>query len=154
MTSHFSDMTSSSIFWRCFVSLVKFSYWSKFHVISSLVLESWQFSFIRDWLEIWKSEIPPFEFWSVSGDCGELGIPKLAQMFLIKWNWMLQNARVMAFAIFELISESKITPPPKPRHSQIRVKFEAPNRKYTWKILVTLTDECAFVKEVTSATSI
>ena len=33
MTSQFSDMTSSSnFFWRCFVSLVKFSYWSKFHV--------------------------------------------------------------------------------------------------------------------------
>ena len=33
MTSQFADMTSSSIFfWRCFVFLVKFSYWSKFHV--------------------------------------------------------------------------------------------------------------------------
>ena len=33
MTSQFLDMTSSSnFFWRRFVSLVKFSYWSKFHV--------------------------------------------------------------------------------------------------------------------------
>ena len=33
MTSQFADMTSSSIFfWCCFVFLVKFSYWSKFHV--------------------------------------------------------------------------------------------------------------------------
>ena len=33
MTSQVTDMTSSSIFFcRCFVSLVKFSYWSKFHV--------------------------------------------------------------------------------------------------------------------------
>ena len=32
MTSQFVDMTSSPIFLRCFVSLVKFSYWSKFHV--------------------------------------------------------------------------------------------------------------------------
>ena len=32
MSSQFSDMTSSSIFfWRCFVSLVRFSYWSRFH---------------------------------------------------------------------------------------------------------------------------
>ena len=31
--SHFSDMTSTShFFWRYFVSLVKFSYWSTFHV--------------------------------------------------------------------------------------------------------------------------
>ena len=32
MTSQFSDMTSISLFWRCFVSLVKFRYWAKFHV--------------------------------------------------------------------------------------------------------------------------
>ena len=32
VTSQFSDMASSLIFWRCFVSLVKFSYCSKFHV--------------------------------------------------------------------------------------------------------------------------
>ena len=33
ITSQFSNMTSSSIFfWRCYVSLVKFRYWSKFHV--------------------------------------------------------------------------------------------------------------------------
>ena len=32
MTSQFVDMTSSSFFfWCCFVSLVKFSYWFKFH---------------------------------------------------------------------------------------------------------------------------
>ena len=34
MTSQFPDMTwSSNFFWCCFVSLVKFSYWCKFHVI-------------------------------------------------------------------------------------------------------------------------
>ena len=32
MTSQFSDMTSTSIFLYCFVSLFKFSYWSQFHV--------------------------------------------------------------------------------------------------------------------------
>ena len=32
MTSQISDRTSSSIFRCCFVSLVKFSYWSEFHV--------------------------------------------------------------------------------------------------------------------------
>ena len=32
MMSKFVEITSSSIFWRCFVSFVKFSYWSKFHV--------------------------------------------------------------------------------------------------------------------------
>ena len=32
MTSQFADMTSLSLFWRDRVFLVKFSYWSKFHV--------------------------------------------------------------------------------------------------------------------------
>ena len=32
MMPQFFDMPSSSIFWRSFVSLVKLSYWSKFHV--------------------------------------------------------------------------------------------------------------------------
>ena len=33
MTSQFTVMISSSnFFWRCFVSLVRLSYWSKFHV--------------------------------------------------------------------------------------------------------------------------
>ena len=33
MTSQFSDMMSSSIFfWRCFVFQVRFSYWFKFHI--------------------------------------------------------------------------------------------------------------------------
>ena len=43
--------------WLFFVSLVRLSYWSKFHFmsVSLLVLELWQFSFIRDWQENWKS---------------------------------------------------------------------------------------------------
>ena len=32
VTSQFPDMMSRQIFWRCFVSLVKFSYWSKIHL--------------------------------------------------------------------------------------------------------------------------
>ena len=55
-----------------------------FMSISSLVLELWQFTFIRDWPEILKSEIPPSEFCLISGDWGELGIPTLAWVFLIK----------------------------------------------------------------------
>ena len=43
-----------------------------FMSISSLVLELWQSSFIRDWPEIRKSEIPPCEFCPISGDWGEL----------------------------------------------------------------------------------
>ena len=75
--------------------------------ISSLVLELWQLSFIRDGPEIWKSEIPLSEFCPISGDCGKLGIPNLAQMSLIKCYWMLQNARVTAFTVFHLLWENQ-----------------------------------------------
>ena len=78
-----------------------------FMSISSLILELWQFSFIRDWPEIRKSEIPPSEFCPISGDWGELGIPNLARMSLIKCYWMLQNARVTAFTVSELLWENQ-----------------------------------------------
>ena len=74
--------------------------------ISSLVLELWQFSFIRDWREICKSEIHPSEFCPISRDWGQLWIPNLARMSLIEYYWMLQNSMVTAFTIFELFSEN------------------------------------------------
>ena len=67
--------------------------------MSSLVLELWQFSFTWDWPEIWKLEIPPSEFFPISGDWGRLGIPNLARMSLIKCYWMLKNNGVTAFTI-------------------------------------------------------
>ena len=54
-------------------------------------------SFIRDLPEIWKLEIHPSEFYAISGDWDELGIPDLARMSLIKCYWMLQISRVTAF---------------------------------------------------------
>ena len=77
-----------------------------FMSISSLVLELWQFSFIRDWPEIRKSEIPPSEFCPISGDWGKLWIPNLARMSLIECYWMLQNSSVTAFTVFELLREN------------------------------------------------
>ena len=46
-------------------------------------------------------------------------IPDLARMSLMKYYWMLQNARVTAFTVSELLREDqhggdKITPPPAP----------------------------------------
>ena len=87
MTSQFFDMTSLSTFFDFFFLL--FLLWnlvtgSSFLSISSLILELRQFSFIRDWLEIQKSETPPSEFWPISGDWAKLGIPNLARMPLIK----------------------------------------------------------------------
>ena len=128
-TSQFSDMMLWSIcFWSCFVPLVKFSYWSKFMSISSSVLELWRFSFISDWPEIRRSEIPPSAFWLISGDWAELGIPNLARMSLIKCYWMLQKARVTAFTISELSWENqqgegvKFTPSPYPPRLELILK--------------------------------
>ena len=64
-----------------------------FMSIWRLVLELWQFQSIKDLPEIWKSEIPPSEFCSISGDWGELVIPNFARMSLIKCYWVLQSAR-------------------------------------------------------------
>ena len=112
-------MTSSSIFFDGV--LLFLSSWGtsqRFMSISSVVLELWQFSFIRDWLEIQKLEIPPSPFYPISGDWGKLGIPNLARMSLIDCYYMLQNSRVLIFTIFELLRENqlgdKITPTPNP----------------------------------------
>ena len=80
----------------------------RFMSISSLFLELWPFSFIRDWPEIRKSEIPPCEFCSISGDWCELWTPSLARMSLTECYWMLQNSRVTAFTVFEFLKENQL----------------------------------------------
>ena len=123
MTSQFPDRTSSSKF----LDVVLFLFSSlvtgpSFMSIWSLVLEKWQFTFKRDLSDIRKSEIPPSEFCPISGDWDELWIPNFARLSLIEFYWMLQNSRVTAFTVFELLRENqlggKITPLP----TQIRVK--------------------------------
>ena len=120
MTSQFPDMTSKSNFFDVVLFLLSSLVTGpSFMSISSLVLELWQFSFIRNWPEIRKSEIPPSEFCPISGDWGEIWIPNLVWMSLIECYWMLQNSRVTAFTVFEFLREiqlvgGKITPPPPP----------------------------------------
>ena len=80
----------------------------RFMSISSLVLELWQFFFIRDWPEIWISEIAPSEFCPISGDCDELWISNLARMSLIKCYRILKRFRVTAFTVFELLRENQL----------------------------------------------
>ena len=108
MTSQLSDMTSSSIF----LDVVLFLLWilvtgPSFMSMSSLVLELWQFSFIRDWPEIRKSEILRSYFCPISGDWGKLKIPYSSRMSLIKFYWMLQNARVPVSTVSELLRENQ-----------------------------------------------
>ena len=95
------------LFWRCFILLVEFIYWSKWHVNVITGSGDMTIFFKRDWPEIRKSEIPRSEFCPISGDWGELGISNLTRMSLIKCYWMLQNAMVTAFTIFELLRQNK-----------------------------------------------
>ena len=98
MASQFIGMISSPNFFD--VALFPLSdlvTGSSFMSISSLVLKLWQFSFIRDWPEIKKSEIPSPEFFPTSGDWSELEIPNLARIFRTTCYWMMQNATVTAF---------------------------------------------------------
>ena len=83
-----------SIFLTLFFSRVKFSCWSKFDVSIFTGSWVWQFSFIRDWPEIRKSEKPLSEFCHISGDWGGSGIPNLARMSLIKCYCIMLNAKV------------------------------------------------------------
>ena len=78
-----------------------------FMLITWLVLELRQFSFIKDWLEILKSEMPLSEFSPISRDRGELEILNLALMSLIKcYLLMLQHARVTACTV-ELLRKNQ-----------------------------------------------
>ena len=119
MTSQFLDMTSSSnVFDVVLFLLSSLVTCPSFMSILGLILEFWQFSFIRDWPEIRKSKIPPSEFCPISGEWDDLWIPNVSWMSLIKFYGMLQNSRVTAFTVFELLRENqlggKFTPPPHP----------------------------------------
>ena len=109
MTSQIIDMMSTSHFFDVVLfSLSSLVTGPSFISISSLVLELWPFSFIRDWPEIRKSEIPLSEFCPISGDWGELWILHLARMSLIECYGMLQNSKVTAFTVFELLRENQL----------------------------------------------
>ena len=93
-------------FWWRFVSLIMFSYWPKFHVNIITVLKLWTFSFTRDWPEMRNREIRLSESCPISGDWSYLWIRNLPRMSLIKCYWMLQNAMVTVFIVFELLRKN------------------------------------------------
>ena len=105
MMSQFSSITSfaSQFYLCCFVSFVKFSYWSKFHVnisTGSGVMAIYFYQGLTRNLEIRNTFICP-----LSGDWGELGIPNLTQMS----NEMLLNAakcQGYSFTVSELLREN------------------------------------------------
>ena len=109
MTSQFFDMTSTSKIFEVFLFLLSsLVTGTSFISVSSVVLELWQFSFIRNWPEIRKSETPPSEFCPISGDWDKLWVPNLARMSLMECYWMLQNSRVAAFTVFDLLRENQL----------------------------------------------
>ena len=86
-------------FWRCSLSIVKFSYWPKFHV----------------------NIITGSRVLAISGNqkypC--LSFVQYLEMSLMKSYSMLQNARVTTFIVFELLRKNQINTLPT---TQIRIK--------------------------------
>ena len=126
MTSNFLTWeVIVNFFWLFFFSLVKFSYWSKFHVNiitgSGVMTISFYKRFTRN-PEIGKNPRRSFAQYLETG-ASEWRIAKLARTSLIKCYWILQNARVTAFTVSKLLRENQqedeITRPPP---TQIRIK--------------------------------
>ena len=114
MTSQLADMASSPIFFDVFLFFLPSFSRSKFYVnamIGSGVITIFVYKGLTGNSEIGNTSVCVLP---IAGDWDELGILSFAQMSLIKCYWMLQNARVLAFTVFDLLREnqqrSKITP--------------------------------------------
>ena len=93
--SQFAEMKSLSKFFEVVLCFLWFLVTGpSFMSISSLVLQLRQFSFTRDWSEIWTWKIPSSKFCPISRDWGKLETPNLAGIFLIKYYWIRQIARL------------------------------------------------------------
>ena len=102
MTSQFFDMTSPSVFFDVLFLLWNLVTGPSLMSISSMVLELWQFSFIRHLTRNLEFENTCIWVLPNSWRLGKLGIPNL-----ITYYWMLQNARVTAFTFSELLRENQ-----------------------------------------------
>ena len=136
MTSQFFDMTSTSqFFWCCFVSLVNFSYWSKFHVniiTDSRIMTIFFYKGLTRNPEIGNTPV-----W-VLPNIWRLGWVRDTKFDMNVYNKMLLNARVTAFTVSKLLREnqSKATPP-----IEIRVDF-------FWRSLRGYRNDCEYGKFV------
>ena len=124
MTSKFTDLASSSIFFNGAIfllsSLVTGSILTS---ISLLVLELQQCLFNGSTRNR-KCPHLNFEFYSISRDWGKLGILILAGMSLMKSYLLLKNAKFRAFTIPELLRKNqqgvvKIPSPPRYNNSKV-----------------------------------
>ena len=94
-------------FWCCFVSLVNFSYWSKFHVNIVTGSGVMTISFYKGLNRNPEIGNTPSEFCQIPREWGKQRIPNLVRTFLIKYYWILQNGRDTAFTVSELLRENQ-----------------------------------------------
>ena len=107
-------------FWCCFVSLVKFSFWSNFHVniITGFgIMTIFFYKRLTRNLEFRNTPVWVFpNIWRL----GWVMDTKFKRISLIECYWMLQNVRVTAFTVFELLREiqlgGSLKLPPSPHH--------------------------------------
>ena len=105
-TSQFFDMKRHRQFFLTFFFLF---------LLSNLVTGPSFMSKSSPVLELWQSgnqisgnpEIPPSEVFPIFRDWGELRIPNLARMSQIKCYLMIQNAKVIAFTVSQLLRENQ-----------------------------------------------
>ena len=112
-------------FWRCIVSLVKFSYWSRFHVniiTGSGIMTIFFYKGLTRNLEIGNNPVWVLpNIWRL----GRVMDTNLARMSQIECYWILQNSRVTTFTIFELLRENQLEGKIAPSSpAQIRVIIE------------------------------
>ena len=83
------------------------SYWSKFNIniITGPVIMT--IYFYKGLTRNQEIRNDPSVFFLISGDWGELGIPNFARIPLIKSYQLLQNAKVTAFTVSELLRKNQ-----------------------------------------------
>ena len=117
-------------FWRCFDSLVKFSCCFKLHVniiAGSRVMTIFLYKGLNRNPEIGNT---PVWVLPIIWKPGELGIPNLARMFLIKCSYMMQDAKVTAFTVIAILRENLQGVPTPTRLSTLSTKLSA-NKRFT-----------------------
>ena len=127
-------------FWRSFVSLVKCSQWSKFHVNIITDFGVMSISFYKGLTRNPEIGNTPVCVLPNTLGLGRVRIPNLARTRLIKCYWMLRNARVTVFILSELFRENqqggKITLPPPPPPPRLGLNTNPTNWSNTLKQFV------------------
>ena len=140
MTSQFAHTTAPPNFFNVVLFLLSSLVTGpNFMSIPSLVLELWQFFFLRVLtrnLEIWKTPVWVLPNIPKSGALDELWILNLARILLMKFYWMLQNVRVTFSELFRENNRGG-----KYNHSLALIRVNKDNPIYTSRCLEALSLE-------------